>query len=97
MGDDARASWGFATPLHHGVYRILLDAAFVGGPSGRAGPDDPSPTEWTYILTEALATYPTEDQLLDTMTCGQGRERWDSLRPLARKLLQLVEPGSSPA
>jgi len=50
------------------------------------------------MLTMTLSAYPTEDQLLDVMTWGQGTaQQLDELRPIARKLLALHNSDGAPA
>ena len=83
------------TPLHQAVYRVLIEAGFTEGNEVRG--TESAPIAMACILTSALHAYPTEDQLLDAMTWGQGQEHWDELRPLARRLLALAESDASPA
>jgi hypothetical protein len=84
------------TPLHRAVYQILLEAGFKDGRQEGDRVVDGPPVSMASVLTMALTAYPTEDQLLDIMTWGS-RGDWDELRPVARKILKLVESDAAPA
>ena len=95
MSDDPLADALLITPLHRAVYKVLLEAGFT---EGREGQDDTPPIGMASIVTMTLSAYPSEDQLIDAMTWGQGTKAdCDALRPVARKLLALVESGAPPA
>ena len=80
------------TPLHRAVYKILVDAGFKDGYESGDGP----PVGLASMFTMTLSAHPSEDQLVDAMTWGH-REHWEEMRPIARKLLALVESGASSA
>ena len=81
------------TPLHRAVFKVLVEAGFKDGDGvGGEGP----PLGMASILTSTLSAYPSEDELVDAMSWGH-REYWDKMRPVARKLLALLESDESPA
>jgi hypothetical protein len=96
MGGDPVPESALVTPLHRAVYKVLLDAGYRDTSEGEDSSEN-STVGMACILTLALSAYPSEDQLLDTMTWGRGQEHWPKLRPVARKLLALIDSRSSPA
>jgi hypothetical protein len=93
LSADALERAVLVTPLHRAVYKILVEAGFKDAHQG--GEDGP-PLGMASILTSTLSAYPSEEQLVDAMSWGH-REYWDKMRPVARKLLTLVESDGSPA
>jgi hypothetical protein len=93
MGPERMSESALVTPLHKAVYKILLEAGFTENSEAEDSVDSP-PIGMACIITLALTGYPSEDQLLDTMTWGHGREHWPKLRPVARKLLALMDSES---
>ena len=98
MKDDPLTDALLITPLHRAVYRILLEAGFTEGRKTETGSIDAAPVGMASMLTMTLSAYPTEDQLLGAMTWGQGTaQQIEGLRPIARKLLALVDSDGAPA
>ena len=98
MSDDPLADALLITPFHRAVYQILLEAGFTEGRESENGEVEGPPVSMASMLTMTLSAYPTEDQLLDVMTWGQGTsQQLEELRPIARKLLALHNSDGAPA
>ena len=98
MNDDARSQELLVTLRQKALFRLLSEEGITeSGTDDEDRPlQDAPPFGLTVMVDMALSGSPSEEQLVDLLAWGD-QSQWDTVRPLARRILALAKIHAPPA